>query len=237
VFFSISRFALSGTSNQNRIRIFIEKQNIKRFYIVAFLTALGFSSFLVLENGVNKLFQDYVGVSVGDMNQNNVYNVKYCDSFLTEQTYVLKFSLASSFYVYCGLFKWFNLINNVLNNGLFLIVSIFVDIFMVRFSSKVIKEKKALNSPHLNEAIAYKAKVNKMIITNGTLHFCSHFPEFFATLVFYIVKSNDILYFCYMTFDCTSIIELAQAFHFISIGFQFFIFLIFDQNFKKMYLH
>jgi hypothetical protein len=234
VFFSISRFALSGTSNQNRIRKFIEKQNIKRFYVVITLIALGFSSFLVFENSVNSLFQDYVGVSVGDMNQNNAYNVKYCDSLITEKSNELKFSLDSSFFIYCGIFKWLNLINNILNNGLFLIISIFVDIFMIRFSNKVIKDKKALNSPHLNEAIAYKAKVNKMIITNGTFYFFSHFPEFFATLVFYFVKSNDILLFCYMTYDRTSIIELAQAFHFISIGFQFFIFLIFDQNFKNI---
>jgi len=235
VFFSISRFALSGTSSQNRVRKFIEKQNIKRFYIVTFLIALGFSSFLLFENSVNMLFQDYVGVSVGDLDKNNAYNVKYCNSPLSEQKNVLKLSLTSSFYVNCEIFKWFNLINNILNNGLFLIISIFVDIFMIRFSNKLIVVKKTLHCPNLNEAIAYKAKVNKMIITNGTLYFCSHFPEFFATLVFYFVKSNDVVNFCYMTYDCTSLIELAQAFHFLSIGFQFFIFLIFDHNFKNFF--
>ena len=34
VFFSISRFALSGTSNENKLRKFMEKQKIKRFYII-----------------------------------------------------------------------------------------------------------------------------------------------------------------------------------------------------------
>jgi len=39
--------------------------------------------------------------------------------------------------------------------------------------------------------------------------------------------------FCHKSFDCTSIIEMAQVFHFVSIGLQFFIFLKFDQNFKN----
>jgi hypothetical protein len=188
IFFSISRFALSGTSNQSRFRKFIEKQNIKRFYIVILVLALGFSLFLVFENSVNKLFQDYVGVDVGDLNQNNAYDVKYCDSFLTEKNKVIKFSLSSKFYINCEIFKGMNLINNILNNGIFLIISIFVDIFMIRYSNKVIEKKKTLNSPNLNEAIAYKTKLNKMIITNGALYFFSHFPEFFATLVFLLGK-------------------------------------------------
>ena len=37
----------------------------------------------------------------------------------------------------------------------------------IRFSNKIIKEKRALNCPHLKEAIKFKAKLNKMIITNG----------------------------------------------------------------------
>ena len=136
-------------------------------------------------------------------------------------------------YVKCKLFQTLNLINNFLNNVVFLFISILVDIYMIRYSNKVIEKKKTLNCPHLAEAIAYKTKLNRMIITNGTLFFFSHFPEFIVTLVFYFYKSKDFIDFCYVSYNCTLMIEIAQGFHFISIGFQFFIFLIFDNNFKS----
>jgi hypothetical protein len=236
LFFSISRFALSGTSNKSKLRKFIEKQNVKRFYIIVFILTLGFSSFLVFENKVNKLLEDFAGSDAANLNRNNVYDKRYCDISLAGTDKNANFNLTPSFYIGCEIFKWFNLVNNILNNGLFLIISIFVDIFMISFSNKVIQKKKALHCPHLSEAIDYKAKLNKMIITNGTLYFFSHFPEFLAILTFYLSKSNNIINFCYMTFDCTSFIEMAQAFHFISIGLQFFIFLIFDHNIKNSFL-
>ena len=103
---------------------------------------------------------------------------------------------------------------------------------MIRYSNKVIEKKKAMNSPHLADAIQYKNKLNKMIITNGTLYFFAHIPEFVVTLILLFCKSYDFIGFCYI-YDCNHLIEMAQTFHFISIGFQFFIFLIFDRNFKN----
>ena len=233
IFFSISRFALSGTSNKNWLRKFIEKQNIKRFYIGLFVFTLVFSLFHVFENKVNILFQEFVGFDFDILNQNNVYDKRFCESVSFDPSKETNFQLTPSLYIGCEIFKWLNFVNNILNNGIFLIISVFVDIFMISYSNKVVKEKKALNSPHLSEAIAYKAKVNKMLITNGTLYFFSHFPEFLATVIFYFSKSIALFNFCYTAFDCKSIIEMAQAFHFISVGFQFFIFLKFDQNFKQ----
>jgi hypothetical protein len=230
IFFSISRFALSGTSNKSKLRKFFVKQNIKRFYIINFILSLGFSSFLVFENKVNTLFEIFTGfdLDVG----NNVYDKIFCESVSLDTRKEENFQLTPSFNVNCEIFKWFNMVNNILNNGLFLIISVLVDFFMIRFSNEVIKEKKALNSPHLSEAIAYKTKLNKMIITNCTLFFLSRFPEFLATVIYYFSKSIALFNFCYKAFNCTNIIEMAQAFHFISVGFQFFIFLKFDQNFK-----
>jgi hypothetical protein len=225
IFFSISRVAISGTSTKSKLRKFIEKQNIKRFYIIIFILALGFSLFFVLENYVNKIYQDF-DVS---FTLNNAYDIKYCDSFRTE-LYFRKYILTPGFYVKCKLLEWLNLTNNILNNVLFFFISIFIDIFMVRYSSKVVEKKKKLHCPHLNEAVAYKTKLYKMIIINGTLFFFSHFPELLVTLIFYFYKSKDFIDFCYASFDCTSLIEMAQVFNFISIGFQFFIFLKFDQN-------
>jgi hypothetical protein len=232
-FFSISRFALSGTSNKNRLRELIEEQNVKRFYASLFVLTLGFSSFLVFENKVNILFQEYNGLDTVSLSRNNEYDVKYCSELIKD---TMRLSPASSFYIKCEIFKWFNLVNNILNNGLFLVISVFVDIFMIRYSNKVIEKKKTLNYPHLNEAIAYKTTLNKMIITNGALYFFSHFPEFIVTLVNIFVRTDSFINFCYELYDCTRLIEMTQAFHFLSIGFQFFIFLRFDQNFRHSLL-
>jgi hypothetical protein len=132
----------------------------------------------------------------------------------------------------CKLFWSLNLVNNFLNNILFLFLSLVIDVLMIRFSNKIILEKRALNCPHLKEAIDFKAKLNKMINTNASLFFISHIPEFVVTLLL-IVYKHYIFDFCFSDFSCNELIEMAQTFHFISIGFQFFIFLGFDRNFYR----
>jgi len=106
---------------------------------------------------------------------------------------------------------------------------------MIRYSNKVIKEKMSIKCPHIADAIQYKNKLNKMIITNGTLFFFSHIPEFAVTLVVSFLKTPDFVKFCSIAFDCYRLTEMAQTFHFISIGFQFFILFTFDHNFKKSF--
>ena len=117
IFFSVSRVALSGTTAKNRLRTLIEKQNIKLFYIIIIISTLGFSIFLVFENNVNLDFQDFIGLN--NINSNNAYDIKYCESF-SSQISTRKFILTPGFYVKCKVFKWLNIINNVLNNVLLL---------------------------------------------------------------------------------------------------------------------
>ena len=230
ILFSISRFVLSGTTVKNKLRKMIEKQNIKMFYLIVFLLGMSFSSFLLFEHSVNKLYEEYDDVNAN----NNVYDVRYCEDLDRNVVNLKKFILTNGFLVKCKLFKWFNIINNILNNVLFIFVSICVDVCMVRYSNQVIKEKKALNCPNVTEtAIQYRNKLNKMIITNGTLYFLAHIPELIITLIVSFRKSYDFVEFCTLGFDCNHLIEMAQTFHFISIGLQFFIFLGFDHNFKK----
>ena len=163
---------------------------------------------------------------------NNAYDVKYCEITFFDTK---KYFLPPGFYLRCKLFKWFNMLNNILNNVLFLFISTFIDFFMIRYSYKLVEKKKAMNCPHLADAIQYKNKLNKLIITNGTLFFFSHIPEFVVTLIVLFRKSPDFVNFCKMDFDCNHLIEMAQAFHFISISFQLFILLIFDHNFKNCF--
>ena len=59
VFVSVSRCALATTSNNNKLRKCIEHQDIKLFYAIVFLTAMGFR--LTLSNKMNILLPDYFG--------------------------------------------------------------------------------------------------------------------------------------------------------------------------------
>jgi hypothetical protein len=94
IFFSVSRFALSGTSNKNKLRKFIEKQKIKRFYLILFFVTLGFSVFVPLENYVNKPFEEYDYVNPN----NNAYDIRYCEDFRVPHQIKL-FSLNATFYI------------------------------------------------------------------------------------------------------------------------------------------
>ena len=177
---------------------------------------------------MNKLFEEYDDTYPN----NNAYDVRYCESF-NIQSDSIGIILTPGFYVKCEIFKWLNIINNILNNVLFLFYFISISICMIQHSNKVIKKKIALNSPHLADTIKFKKKLNKMIITNGILFLIAHIPEFVVTLIVLFRSSHDFVEFCLLGFDCNHLVEMAQAFHFISIGFQFFIFLTFDNNFRK----
>ena len=214
--FSVSR-ALSSISAKNKIGSLNEKLNINKFFFITFILSLGFSLFKIFEYKPNEFYANF------DRNfPYNAYDLRYCR----------KIEIATS----CKIFWSLNLINNILNNVLFLFLSLVIDVVMIRFSNKVIEEKKKLNSPHLIDAIKYKKKLNKMIITNGALFFISHVPEFLVTLLLLIFK-NILEDFCFMFFSCYELIEIAQSFHFISIGLQFFIFNYFDHNFNQSFMN
>ena len=227
--FSVTRFSLSTLKANNKCRIFIEKINLKRYYSIYFLVSLLFSSFLIYEHRVNsnfsKLDVDFL---------NDAYDVRYCEKINFEfQKWHRIFFVSQSFFNKCNLFKSLNLINNIIKNVLSLILSLVLDILMIRYSSKVIEKKKALNCPHLEEALKLKTKLNKMIITNGILFFISHLPEFIVTVVFIFSKSYILSLFCTLAYHCSDLLKTAQSFFFLSIAFQIFIFLKFDKNFQK----
>jgi hypothetical protein len=212
--FCLSRCISTISTSESRLKTWNDKLNTKLFYSIIFILSLAFSIFKLFENKVNEVYSNF------DKNfPFNAYDVRYCG--LETNTI-------------CKLFWSLNVVNNFLNNILFLLLSLLIDFLMIRFSSRILKEKRALNCPHLEDAIKFKAKLNKMIITNASLFVISHVPEFVVTLLLIIFK-NTLFEFCFNGFSCFELIEMAQTFHFISIGFQFFIFLKFDKNFSNSF--
>ena len=224
IFFSISR-TISTVSLQNtKLGKFNEKLNIKKLYLVLFVFNLCLSLFRIFEYKPNEIYSSF------DKNfPFNAYDIKYCESemFFKDFKILPKKS-------HCNLFRIFNLINNILNNVIFLFLSLIIDITLIRFSNNLIKQKIANNCPHLDEAIQFKKKINKMIVLNGTVFFFSHFPEFIFTILL-IRNKNNLFEFCFFANSCSELIEMSQALHFISISFQFFVFISFDNNFKTSF--
>ena len=53
---------------------------------------------------------------------------------------------------------------------------------MIKFANKLIEKRRHMNSTHLDDAIKYKEKLNKMVIISVTLFILSHAPEFIMHL-------------------------------------------------------
>ena len=228
--FSVSRYILS-TSNPSRFFKKFEQLNLRRFYSLMSLFALGFSSYKIFQFKVNDFFPFYETNYPFD-----AYGINYCHYNLPIQ--IPKWNSIAGFK--CYLFNILNMANNILNNMVFFFVSILIDVGLIRFTKKNLARKRTFYSkedaPGLVQAVKFKEKINRMVITNGILYFVSHAPEFVVILLLLVYK-NGLSYYCTNYFSCNEFVEMAQAFNFFSIGFQFFVFKNFDKHFRECLHH
>ena len=220
--FSISRFYKS-TSTKSKLFPKFEKLNLKRFYILMFVSCCLWSMFKLFEYRPNEIYSSF-----DKSFPYNRYDNLYCERVDDDS---LKFLRNE-----CQIFPILNMINNVLNNVLFLFVSVMIDISMIRFLNKDFEHKKELfhDQKHLDEALEHKNKIRKLIITNGILFFISHMPEFVATLLLLVFR-KELKYFCFFYFSCTEINEIFEVFGFIGASVNFFVYKHFDHNFIESY--
>ena len=220
--FSISRFYKS-TSTKSKLFPKFEKLNLKRFYFLMFVSCCLWSMFKLFEYRPNEIYSSF-----DKSFPYNRYDNLYCERVDDDS---LKF-LSNE----CQIFPILNMINNVLNNVLFLFVSVMIDISMIRFLNKDFEHKKELfhDQKHLDEALEHKNKIRKLIITNGILFFISHMPEFVATL-FLIIFRKELKFFCFFYFSCTEMNEIFEVFGFIGASVNFFVYKHFDHNFIESY--
>ena len=222
--FSVSRFIVS-TSNSGKCRNMLKKlEKIKVFHLYGFVFGIGIllNMFKIVEYKKNEKY------STADINfPFNAYDIVYCENRLL---------FSSTFVFRCKIFPILNLINSVLNNIVYLFVSLVVDVLLINFTNKNLERKKKLTKQKekLDEAVKLKEKVNEMIITNGSLYFVSHFPQFLVTLVSFIFKGNLSLY-CLYYFPCDDFLDTIQTFSLVSIVFQFFIYKKFDKNMRESF--
>jgi hypothetical protein len=223
IFFSISRLFLMDTAPSGFFKKF-HNINTKIFYSILTLFCLSFSSFRIFQFKVNDFFDVY--------EQNfpfDAYAVNWCEDELTLKT--------SSFLALCQFFTVINLINNVFNNIIFFFVSFVIDLNLIHASNENLKSKKRLfasNQAHIDEALRFKVKINRMILVNGLFYFISHFPEFLVTLLL-IVFRKTLEHHCFTLFSCVDLIEISQSLNFVMIFAQFFLFKKFDNNFHDSF--
>ena len=148
----------------------------------------------------------------------------YCDS----QNSSIRFQ--------CKLFNTFKIINSFLNDILLVILNILIDcILLVKFHKYLDKKSvHVVDLDHHKNIQKSKTNINRMIFCNSILYITSHLPEF-ATVILLIVDSQKISKFCQYNYSCDLISEESEFFGLISIVFQFYIFKIFDKNFKTSF--
>jgi hypothetical protein len=131
-----------------------------------------------------------------------------------------------------------DLINNTLNNIIFFVANIIIDICLAIFSRKNLARKKRLvhndaQNPGLIDDIKMRDRINRLIIVNNILSILAHFPELIAfVFVFRDEKANGS---CETLYFCSKIIDSCRSFNFVVITFQIVVFYKFDRNFRNSF--
>jgi len=136
----------------------------------------------------------------------------------------------------CKLFNIFKIANRSLNDVLFVVLNILIDLtLLVKYKHHMNRKLKHINDVAQRKVIhKSKKNINRMILVNSLIYIVSHLPEFVMTLLLFIY-STKMESFCNNKFSCDFLNEEAEFFGLISIVCQFYIFKIYDKNFKKSF--
>ena len=215
---TVSRYFIS-TAGENEYFVKFKNLNLIKLYSILFGLFSLFSLFKLVEFKPNEAYSSFDT----EFPYHSI-DFKYCEYKQGEY-------LTSMMSFNCKVLPVLNLINNVLNNIVFFFISVVIDILMVRFARENIRRKmtNGIDARHLDEAIQFKVKINKMILTNGLVYFLSHIVDFVVTLLLLIFKQS-FTQFCSSYFSCPQFLEISQSLNFLSISLNLFIFLLFDRN-------
>jgi hypothetical protein len=132
----------------------------------------------------------------------------------------------------CKLFKIDRITNYVINNAIFLFITVLLDLILFySYNEQMMKKKKICNNFNEEDSNNMKQKLTKMIIINGVIFIISHFPELIVLVLLYVFE-DEMFNFCSNQMTCDKLNEIVQFFTFISIIAQLFIFNIFNKHFN-----
>jgi hypothetical protein len=218
--FALNRLILITFEKENTV----ERKHKKLLYFIYLLIIFVVSCFLSLF----KLFQYRLNDDTFSSQKDFPYEIRD-ESFCNLNEEWVKFQ--------CGLFSAFKLLNTFLNDILLVILNIIMDIFLLKNFHKIlsIKSRHLVNIEHRAHIKDSKKNLNRMVLFNSFLYIFSHLPESLTTLML-IVYARKIANFCQFNFSCDLINEEGEFFSLISIVCQFYVFRIFDKNFKASFL-
>jgi len=129
-----------------------------------------------------------------------------------------------------------NVISNTLNNVLFFVLNIVVDLLLLGYLKNLIKKKGETfhaneNEANLKKAKKAKKKFTKFLLFDGLLYLLTHVFAFSVT-IWLLAYKKQLSEFCYGYFSCADIVDIAQALEIIFICSQFFVLKKFDHNFS-----
>ena len=134
----------------------------------------------------------------------------------------------------CSYMDSFKLLNDTLNDLLFCLLSLLIDIILLKCVSKELKKKILIRGPRADNKDLDKSQknVDRMVLSNGFIYFLSHVPEFSMTLGLLIFRER-LVKFCTKNNACDLLREEATCLTLIASVFQFYVLLIFNENFRK----
>jgi len=214
--FSLSRLFLITIHKDLNQR----KQPSKAFFVIYSLSLIIFSCLL----SIFKLFQYTINHS-DDTKLDFPFEVRD-EFFCGEFSHDFK----------CKLINSFKIVNRSLNDVIFVLLNILVDsILIYKFKNHLDRKMvHCVNLDHRKSLEKTKKNVNRMILCNSFIYVLSHTPEFVVTFSL-LIYSSKISNFCKNNFSCDVINEEAEFFGLISIVCQFYIFKIFDKNFRSSF--
>jgi hypothetical protein len=174
-----------------------------------------------------KLFQYEANSVLNPLNSNKEFPFEIRDEHYCKDE-MLRFQ--------CKLFNYFKIANRLLNDVLFVILNISVDlILLIKFKNHMNRKLKHINDDAQHKVIQKsKMNINRMIFFNSLIYIFSHLPEFTMTLLLFIY-AKKISNFCQNKFSCDLLNEEAEVFCLISIVCQFYVLKFFDKNFRKSF--
>ena len=136
----------------------------------------------------------------------------------------------------CKIFESLKLFSKSFNSIFLFILNFGIDVFMLKSFTREIDHKIEIRSYNADNSdlIKKKKKINRMVMTNCTIFFFAHAPEFLMSVLLIVFKKK-ISQFCGTKLACDLLNKEAEFFNIISIMLNFYVFLIFDKNFQESF--
>ena len=134
----------------------------------------------------------------------------------------------------CTLFTAFKFADNAVNDVLFFVLNVVLDVYLFVLFEREIKSKKKLLSMRLDELDKKQEDLTKMLLVSGALFFVAHFPELMSTVML-VVYARQLANFCMYKYSCDLLNEDAQFFCLVSMALQFFVYIRFNAKIRHSF--